>query len=394
MPSFIGAEDVVVMIGGRAFIGWQDVSVTQAFDKASGSAKLTITELPNDPFPAHIGDPAVILMAGQPVITGMVYSVDGNHDVPHHAINLTLRDKTQDLIDSTIGPKIENKPPVALADVCRTTIGKMGLPIGVIDKVGPPPFREAEVPVGDIELLGHQYLDSWAQNRQCVLNTDGRGNLVIDRNQGRMGPGRLWKARDRDDPRNNVLKAQYKNTLQDRHNKTAASAQKSPNDKKHWESRPKSDPPAQAKPLSKHWGIANDPEIPQTRRRHFRARSGLDHDSPKKKAGWRSNLAKARGFQYVATVQGFEAAPGTIWWPGVIVPVHDEHFLVSDMLFVTQVVFKKSLKGGATTEVALTYRDAFTEQEGSSGGTGKGSSPGIGTPTQSYGASDGADLED
>lgn len=394
MPGFVGAEDVVVMLNGRQFAGWQDVTVTQSFDKAVGDGKLKITEMPEDPFPAHIGDKIVVLMAGQPVLTGMVYSIDGNHDTGSHVITLTLRDKTQDLVDSTLGPKIENKPPCTLADVCKRTLGKMGIPVGVVDRISPDPYKAAEVPVGDIEMFGHQYLDNWATKRQVVLNTDGKGNLVIDRNQGRTGPGMLHKSRDRDDPMNNVLKAQFKNSLQDRHNQNAASAQKSTNDEDHWESRPKGDPQAQAKPLSKHYGIENDTDIPTSRRRHFRTRAGLDHDSPKKAAKWRSNVAKARGFQYIGTVQGFEAAPGTLWWHGWLIPVRDDHFLIADTLFVTQVKFHKSLKGGATTEVVCTFKDAFSEGGGKGKGSGRGSKPGIGTPETDYGEASDDDLLD
>lgn len=394
MPAFVGAEDVVVILNGSPFWGWTSVTVTQSFDKAAGDGKLVFSEQIQDPFPAHIGDQIVVIMGGEPVLTGMVYSIDGEHGDKAHQLTATLRDKTQDLIDSSLGPKHENKPPVTLAEVCRKTIGKMGIPVGVIDKVNPEPYGETEVPVGDIEQGGHQHLDNWAQNRQCVLNTDGKGNLVIDRNQGRMGPGMLWKSRNRDDPLNNVQKAQYKNTLQDRHNQNAAHSQKSTNDKKHWEGRPKGDEPAQAKPLSKKWGVHSDGDIPTSRRKHFRTRSGLKGDSPKKKAKWRSSVAKARGFQYVATVQGFEASPGTLWWHGKLVPVHDEHFLLSDTLFIVQVKFHKDMKGGATTEVACTYKDAFSDKGSSGGGGGRGSSPGVGTPTQDYGAADDSDLGD
>lgn len=379
MPAFIGGDDVVVVLNGAPFVGWVEVTVTQSFDKAAGDGKLKITEMPEDPFPAKIGDQVVVLCAGQPVLTGMVYSVDGGHDVKDHSITLTLRDKTQDLVDSTLGPKHENKPPVTLKEVAQRTVGKMGVPVGVIDKAGPDPYREAEVPVGDIEMGGHEYLDTWAQKRQCVLNTDGKGNLVIDQNKGRSGPGILFKARDADHPMNNVLKAQYKNSLNDRHNRNAASGQKSPNDKKHWESRPKGDQPAQAKQISKHYGLDDDTEIPSSRRKHFRARAGIDHDSPKKAAKWRSNVAKARGFQYIATVQGFEAAPGALWWHGVIIPVRDDHFLISDRLFVTQVKFHKTLKGGATTEVVCTFKDAYSSKGASESGGGRTGSPGIGS---------------
>lgn len=380
MPDFIGSDDVVVIIGGNPFIGWIDVSVTQSFDKAVGEGRVTMTELPDDPFPARIGDTAIVMFGRKPVLTGMVFSIDADHDHDTHTITLTLRDRTQDLVDSTLGPGIESKPPVTLQEVAQTTISKMGLGIGVVDKCSPEPYQPAEVPVGDIELGGLQYLDNWAQKRQCLFNTDGRGNLVIDRNQGRGGPGQLRKTRDMDDPRNNVLKARYKNSLQDRHHMNATSAQKSTNDQRYWESQEKGVPEGQAKPLSTEWGYDMDTSVPASRRKHTRARAGVTKESPRKASRWRSNIAKGRGFQYIATVQGFEATPGTLWWHGVTVPVIDEHFLIADTLFVVQVKFMKSLKGGATTEVVCTFRDAFSMSGGSGGsGGGRGSKPGIGT---------------
>lgn len=394
MAGFTNAEDVLVILKGRPFIGWTKVEVTQSFDKASGDGKLTITELPGDPFPAKIGDPVVILFGRQPVLTGMVYSVDGDHDDENHAINLTLRDKTQDLVDSTLGPKHENKPPITLKQVCENTVGKMGVKVGVVDKVSPEPFKSAEVVVGDIEHFGQQFLDNWAQKRQCVFNTDGKGNLVIDQNKGRMGPGYLYKSRDRDDPMNNVLKAQYKNTLKDRHNTNATSGQKSTNDKKHWESKDKGEKTAQAKPVATKWGVHHDTSVPTSRRRHARGRAGIDHDSPKKASKWRSSVAKARGFQYTATVQGFEAAPGRLWWHGVLVPVRDDHFLVSDTLFIVSVKFIKTIKGGATTEVSCTYKDAFSDKGTAGGKAARGSSPGIGTQDEDFGEPAGEDLDE
>lgn len=388
-PPNPAADELIVILNGSPFMGWIDCSVSQDFDKASGNGHLTLTEQPGNPFPARLCDPVQIICAGKPVMTGFVHSIDGTHDIGTHSIKITIRDKTQNLVDSTLGPGHDYEPPIKHVDLANRVIKKMGLDFTAIDKINPPEYGPAEVPNGDIEEFGLSYLDRWAQQRQIVHNTDGKGNLVIDRNMMRTGPGMLHKGPE-DDPLNNVLRAQFKNTVTDRYNQNAASAQKSTNDRPYWEGRPKGDPPAQANPLSRNWGIETDGEIMPQRRRHFRARRGIDRDSPKKAAKWRSSVAKARGFQYTAKVQGFEAAPGTLWWHGYLIPVFDYHFLISDMLFITGVKFHKSLKDGASTEVVCTLKDAFTDKGAGSGGAKRGQSSGMGTGGQ-Y---DPADFED
>lgn len=366
----------VIVLNGQAYAGTLDIKAEQAFDKVEGSCRVTISEIPGQVFPAKLGMPAQLLLMGQPVVTGFVNEVDANHGWKDHTIGFSFRDKTQDFIDSTVGPGVELKPPVTLKQVVERTVKKMGLNLSVIDKVGAPPFGSAEVPVAGIHEYGFNFCDRWARNRQCVLTTDGKGNIVIDRNQQRRGPGWLRKSFE-DSPANNVLKAKYKNSDKDRHNQTAVAGQKSQNDMDYWEGQEKDFKPGQAGPMSKQWGVHLDDEIRPERRRHYRSERGLDGGTPRKAAKWRSNVAKARGFQYTATVQGFEMAPGQLWWPGFVIPVRDDHFEINDVLLIVKVQWHLDFKGGATTEVVCTYKDGFSDGDG--GGGGRGSSGGVGS---------------
>lgn len=359
-----GDDDVVVLINGAPFSGWVTVDVTQAYDKATGDGKLSFSPLPGQPMPIHVGDKAVILCAGQPVMTGHVHEIDGDHDDNTHALNATIRDKTQDAIDSTIGPGNEFEPPIELKDVMKKTLGKMGLGgIQVVDEAKPEKIGPAEVPVGAVDDKGFDFFDRWAKKRQVVLNTDGKGNFVIARNDGKKrGSGMLCKMFE-DSPLNNVKKAKYKNSDFGRHNQINAATQKSPNDMDYWESKGKDFGPGQSDPLSKKWHSAKDTAVRPERKLHYRGHEGHDGKSGKKGAKWRSNLARSRGFQYIATVQGFTMSPGQLWWPGFIIPVVDVHFEIEDELFITNVKFHKDLQGGATTEVTCTYNDAFSESD-------------------------------
>jgi prophage tail gpP-like protein len=364
----MAGDDVIVLHNGSPYVGWKTVEISQDFDQAVGTCKLTISRQPGRPLPMKLGDDVTVLLGTSkrpvPVITGYVKGIEGGHEWGSHDINLDIMDQTRFVVDSTVGPGVKFKTPVSLKKIATDTLGKMGLSkIKVIDNVGVPDFGPGEVPVAAIDERGQQFLDKWANKRQVLFNTDGKGNLVIDRNQQKTGPGMLYKGPE-DSSRNNILSSKYSISDEGRHNQSKAAAQKSTNDRNYWEGRPKGDEPAQSGPLSTAWGDATDPDVRPERRLHYRAQKGLNEDTPKKAAVWRSNVAKARGYSYSATVQGFEAAPGALWWPGVVIPVFDYEWEISDLLFVKGVKFSKSFEGGATTEISCTYKDGYSDKEG------------------------------
>lgn len=370
-------DSVVVVANGGAFTGWLSVEISQDFDSATGECTLVISEQPGQPLPINLNDDVQVLINGQPVITGYVYSIDGNHGWGEHTITLTIKDQTQSFIDSTVGPGVKFEPEIALKDVLTGTLDKMGLShIGVIDKINPDKYRPGgEVPVAAITDTGYEYLDKWTKKRNVLLNTDGKGNLVIDRNQMRTGPFHLHKGSE-DDPLNNVLSATYKNSLEGRHAEKRVAGQKSTNDLKYWEKKPKGFEPAQAGPLSKNWGIAKDLTVRADRIKHLRGFQGIEGKTPEDAARWQSNLAQARNLTYDATVQGLSMS-GKIWWPGFTLSVYDYHFQISDVMFIKGVTLKKDFEGGSQTDVRCTVKSGFSEKDPDKGS--RSSKRGLGT---------------
>lgn len=377
------ARNTIVMLGGRPYEGWKQVEVTQSFDQATGNGKLVISEQPGNPLPADVGDTCQIIMGGRPVLTGHVHEVNADHDDRNHEINLTLRDKTQDLVESTIGPGVEFKAPTTLKKVAEGTLKKMGLSsIQVIDKANPEQYRKGgEMPVGAIDDFGHNWLDKWAKKRQVVLTTDGKGNLVIDRNQKRKLGGFLMKSFE-DSSLNNIKRASYKNSDFGRHNDISCAGQKSQNDPD-WEDHDKGYEPGQSDPISRNVRKAIDSSVRPERKLHYRGGVGIEGKSPEDAAKWRANLARARKYTFNATVAGFTCQSGELWWPGFVIPVRDDHFLISDMLFIKEVKFTEDWDGGAVTEISCTFGDAYSDKaEAGKSRTGKG---GLGAkPSGSY----------
>lgn len=372
--------EVTVIASGGPMAGWLEVHVDQAHDKVAGQATVKLSEQPGVPVPMRLGDEVKILIDGRPVLTGYVHEFSGEHDDKHHTMTCVCRDQTQDLIDSTVGPKLKLKSPITLQQIGEQVTRTMGLnKIKVIDNIGPEPFREGEVVSAAIDDKGFHVLDQWAQKRQVLWNTDGKGNLVIDRNRRQRAPGAGLIKMFQDSPLNNVKRASFRNSDLERHNSVAVAGQKSSNDPDYWESRPKNERAGQSGPMQKNWGRAHDGEVRPERRLHARGAKGLSSGTPKKAAKWRSSAARRKGFQYTATVQGFYGAPGWLWWHGYLVPVIDEHFEIEGELLISDVRFKKTWQGGEWTELALTLPDAYTEDEGGSSSASRTSKFGAGS---------------
>lgn len=374
------AEGAVVLINGAPFLGWKSLEVSQGVEEASGEATITLSPLPGVPMPVHLGDTAQVILAGQSVINGHVHEVSGEHERETHDLTAHVRDKTQDAIDSTLGPQEDIKPPVTLKDAMSITLGNMGLSsIGVVDEVGPEPYGYGEVPSGAVDEFGFDFLERWARKRQCLLTTDGNGNFRIWQNKGKRASGMLHKGPE-DDPLNNILKASYSATDTGQHNGTGCAGQHSANDKKHWEGVSKGEPTAQAGPASTAWGFAWNTGIRPERKYYFRSSRGSSGKTPEETAKWHANVAAARGIDYTATVQGFTQLPsgGPLWWPGLIVPVFDYHFELSTEMLIKSVTFRKAREEGSTTEVCCGPPDSYKPQSEASTAGSRTSKGGMG----------------
>lgn len=384
----IGAPgtSATVLLNGAPFAGWLALQVTQSFDQASGVCTLRMSPQPGNPLPVKLGDTAQVILAGQPAITGHVHRVWGEHDIQSHVIQAQIRDKTQDLIDSTIGPKVDIDPPVGLADVARKTLDAMGLKgIQVIDKVGADPFKQGEKVSAPIDEHGHTFIESWARKRDVVLTTDGKGNLVIDQNKGERLAGAFIHFGLPDDPLNNCIKSQFGIDDFNRHNAHAVAGQKSPNDRAFWESRPKGEPLAQARTVSNRFGVAHDPSVRPERRLHSRGGKGMQGKTAKEQAKWRANTMRAKSNEYVCTVAGFTTAGGQLWWPGKLVPVYDYWWDVSADLFLKEVEMSKDHGKGAITQLKFALADSFKSQAGRDAASGRTGSSGLpGDPGEVY----------
>lgn len=361
-----GSEQARLILKGREYKGRKSFTFSNDFEEASGELNVTISEQPGGPLPADIGDTCQLILANRSVLNGFVKTVEATTEFGSHDITLTAKDKTDDLIKSTIGPKLNLKAPISLKQVAEKTIKHMGLDIKVIDKVGAEPYKQGEVVFGDIADRGQKFLDSWAKKRSVIINTDGNGDLVLNQNQKELSDYKLTSGPE--GSINNIESSKYSNSEEGRSNEYNASGQKSPNDKEFWEGLSKGDAKGSAKQMATNWGKAIDTAIRPQLKLHFRGNQSMQGKTPEEAAKWTANINRARNFTYSCKVHGFtQGLIGGLWWPGLLVPVFDWHYNIDHLLFLKKVVFSEDWDGGHISDLEFTVEDAYSPQAEPSG---------------------------
>lgn len=96
---------VVLDAGGRDFVGWQTIRITRRLEGCPNDFEIGLSEkFPFDPTQLQIkpGDPCIIKIGPNPVITGYVDRVMLSVSPTGHAVRVMGRGKCQDLVDCSI----------------------------------------------------------------------------------------------------------------------------------------------------------------------------------------------------------------------------------------------------------------------------------------------------
>ena len=102
-------DDILLEVNGQQYIGWQDVNVSKSIENLSGQFSFSSTvreeDLDNQRIvtnPIKAQDQARILVNGELLISGTVEQLTISYDTESHTVRVSGRDKTGDLIDSSI----------------------------------------------------------------------------------------------------------------------------------------------------------------------------------------------------------------------------------------------------------------------------------------------------
>jgi prophage tail gpP-like protein len=283
--------------------------------------------------------------------------METEYDTESHQVIIQGRDKTADLIDSTLGDDVEFNTPITLVGVIEAVLKVAKITgIKVLNEVGNIDLFEssekisAEIGVGVFELI-----EGYCRKRQVLLTSNGDGDLVITQGGG-VDVGFTIINEAASPPMNNVIGARaiYNNT--DRFNQYVVKSQGNAS------ALLLSGVPSGAE-LTNASGVATDSAIRSSRILYQLAEKSSSSDQCSARATWQANINRTRGFSYLVTVQGHrDEATKIVWQFNRLIGVRDEYAGVSGKFLINSVNYKLNLNGGTVTTLGIVTKDAYTLQ--------------------------------
>ena len=331
MPS-----NITLLVGGKLYGGWEDVSVTRAIDAASGAFDLTVTERwagnRETPWPISPGDACEIRADDELLITGYVDIFAPSFDASTHRINIQGRDKTADLIDCSAVHSPDEWRKFTVLDLARTLCA----PFGVAVSVSPGVDIGAAFPVCKIQQGESVFeaLDRHCRLRKLLLTADGSGGLLITT----VGIERATSALVQGQ---NILAATGSIDASERFSEYTVKAQAAYSEDSTGETE------------AHITGSVQDSAIKRYRPLLVIAEGGGSSKTATDRAVWECNTRIGRAAQAALIVQGWRQKSGALWKPNLLVAVQSDWLRMSGDMLIRQVTFQQTLGSGTTATIDL-----------------------------------------
>lgn len=341
-----------IRINGEPFFLWKSATVQRSIDSNAGSFRFSNSStVPLSNYPVKTGDFVEILIAGVRKVAGFVDEITGSQDENSHTIEVSGRDNTSDLIDSSIpdGAKV-TEGPVSLKALCEKIIDAIGAKIKVINTVPDlTDFTSQDLQAAGSGETCMAYLVSFARKKQVYLVPDGSGNLVIfrpDKSLQAVTP-LLHKAGG---VSNNVATYSFRQSQQNRFNQYLCRSQDN------FGFDPFGDYSGEG---TDRKNSVKDSQIRSSRYLEVQAEESMNDQQCAERASEESNIRRAFGTEYTASVPGVTQSNGELWDFGQFVDVIDEYADISGKFLIKSVEYAIDTDGGTRTQMACVPPDAY-----------------------------------
>lgn len=318
-------------VNGTEYTNFTEVGVNIALDTLANDFSFEAALPDGESLSIKGGDQCTVVVDGQRVLTGYVENITGRHTATQHTIIITGRDRTADLIDSSINVLDDIRDTVTLKELIEKVIAHIGADIRVIDNVVVDPFNKAEdiiAPLpGDNAFF---FVEQYAQKRQVLLTSNADGNLVLTQSDATPTHAALQNALQSDT--NNITEASWSYMTGNLYNKYIHKGQLDPVALDFGGSKSDSGVVAQQ-------GEAIDANIRAGRQFVSVSAKGYSSDQLKTRAAWSKKVRQARSVAYSCLTPGFTNSAGDLWAVNTLVSVLDEFADINRPLLLNSIQF-------------------------------------------------------
>ncbi|HRI34651.1 MAG TPA: hypothetical protein PLD02_12940, partial [Saprospiraceae bacterium] len=173
-----------IEVNGKRYLGFTDATADVRIDTLSNSFSFTATPSSNLKLPFALGDECVIFIDNEPIITGYIEIISGSGDESGSEITITGRDKTSDILDSSIGALSDISTPILLKRIIEIVIDHIGADIDVIDLTDAMFTKSEDIISPEPGDNAFEFLEKIARKKNVILSSNSDGNIVIQRSIG------------------------------------------------------------------------------------------------------------------------------------------------------------------------------------------------------------------
>jgi len=347
--------DVFLKTTEGVFGGWTSMRLSLSMEHCANRFEIELTEMwPDQQQPRRIlpWDGCEVLLGDQVVITGYVDELDVEHNDQDHALRVTGRDKTSDLVDCSAVAKTGQWRGLKIEQIAEQLAKPFGIKVRADVNTGAalPSFAVQE---GESAF---EAIERAARMRALLLMSDGQGRLLITR----AGTARV------DTPLVlgvNIAAGGVRYDVRDRYSDYVVKGQSSG---RYYEG---GDAALVAKQAASAKAMVKDTLVPRYRPLVMTGECQDVGASLGQRVQWEANVRAARSTQVQIDLRGWEH-DGGLWRPNALVYVQDRWLGIDGELLISAVDFTLSEDGRKTT-LHLTNKDAFaidSQGDGKKGG--------------------------
>lgn len=172
-------EDVTLNVNKMVWGGWTNMTINRSLESIAGEFDLTITARWSAAAPRSIkpGQSCTVSVGNDRVMTGYIDDFIPSYDAENVSLRVMGRDKTGDLVDSSVVDKAGQWKGLKLEQLASTIAKPYGIEVINETDTGDA-FGSITLEQGE---TGFELLDRLAKQRGVLVTSDAWGRLIITR---------------------------------------------------------------------------------------------------------------------------------------------------------------------------------------------------------------------
>ncbi|MBW4089892.1 MAG: hypothetical protein HIU82_02115 [Proteobacteria bacterium] len=337
-------DRLTLVIAGRRYDGWTSVRVTRGIDRCVADFDIAVTERwANQDLLWRILPfaPVTLWLGADLLLTGYVDAYNPAFGPDQHAVRITGRSKTADLVDC--------KPAIAggqfagysYAAICRAVAALFG-----IDVVVQAPGASAVVADATMERAetGFAFLERLGRMAGVLLTDDAQGRLVLTTAGSTQAAGRLVQGQ-------NIQHASATLSGRRRFSIYTVMGQHGLT-------------PGATTVQTQQQASATDSLVPRFRPHVAMGETQMTQAQMQQRVNWMCAYAAGQATKATITVPGWRQPDGTLWQPNQIVAVTSDWLGIDQDLLAAQVEYGLSDNEGSTTTLTVGPIEGYTPDPG------------------------------